>query len=287
MGSRARRVGGPLLLVLALGCGTNSAAERVVLPPGASFAAVTDTLVAHGVVGNRLWFKLLARARGSDRAVRAGVYDFAPDALGVEGARHPRGGRGSGDPVHGARGAHHPGGRRARAGEAGDPGGIGARRRPRQRRGLDHPRLSRAVVRGVPAAGDILAAPRNDGARAGPSDGGRVSRGVEARVGRASRGTGVEPCPAGDVRLDRRGRGAGRRRARDDRGRVPQQAEDRHGAAGRSHGACTRCFSQPGSGGPGSTPRTTSSARPTTPTCIRVCRRARSTRPASGVSRRR
>ena len=78
MGSRARRVGGPLLLVLALGCGTNSAAERVVLPPGASFAAVTDTLVAHGVVGNRLWFKLLARARGSDRAVRAGVYDFAP-----------------------------------------------------------------------------------------------------------------------------------------------------------------------------------------------------------------
>ncbi len=78
MGSRARRVGGSLLLVLALGCGTNAGAERVVLPPGASFAAVTDTLIAHGVVGNRLWFKLLARARRSDRAVRAGVYDFAP-----------------------------------------------------------------------------------------------------------------------------------------------------------------------------------------------------------------
>ena len=78
MGSRVRRAGGTVLLLLALGCGTNSAAERVVLPPGTSFAAVTDTLIAHGVVGNRLWFKLVARLRGSDRSVRAGVYDFAP-----------------------------------------------------------------------------------------------------------------------------------------------------------------------------------------------------------------
>ncbi len=69
----------PLLLLLALlACGSNSAAERVTLPPGASFSAVTDTLAAHGVVGNRLWFKLIARARGADRSVRAGVYRFAP-----------------------------------------------------------------------------------------------------------------------------------------------------------------------------------------------------------------
>jgi UPF0755 protein len=68
-----------LLGTLALSaCGTNSSAERVTLPPGASFSAVTDTLAAHGVVGSRFWFKLIARVRGADRSVRAGVYQFAP-----------------------------------------------------------------------------------------------------------------------------------------------------------------------------------------------------------------
>ena len=38
----------------------------------------TDSLVAHGVVTNRFWFKLLARIRGTDRSVRAGAYEFAP-----------------------------------------------------------------------------------------------------------------------------------------------------------------------------------------------------------------
>ena len=70
-----------LLCILALSlsaCGSNPAAERVTLPPGASFSAVTDTLAAHGVVSSRFWFKLLARVRGADRSVRAGVYEFAP-----------------------------------------------------------------------------------------------------------------------------------------------------------------------------------------------------------------
>ncbi len=39
---------------------------------------MTDSLVAHGVVSNRVVFKLLARIRGVDRAVQAGVYEFAP-----------------------------------------------------------------------------------------------------------------------------------------------------------------------------------------------------------------
>ena len=74
-----RRFPIPLLLGLALSaCGSNSTAERVTLPPGATFSAVTDTLAAHGVVGSPLWFKLMARARGADRSVRAGVYEFAP-----------------------------------------------------------------------------------------------------------------------------------------------------------------------------------------------------------------
>jgi UPF0755 protein len=58
--------------------GSNTATERVRLPPGASFAAVTDSLTAHGVVANRLAFKLLARVRGVDRTVQAGIYEFAP-----------------------------------------------------------------------------------------------------------------------------------------------------------------------------------------------------------------
>ncbi len=50
--------------------------ERVVIPVGASFAQITDTLVAHGVVTHPTWFKLLARVRGIDRSVQAGVYEF-------------------------------------------------------------------------------------------------------------------------------------------------------------------------------------------------------------------
>lgn len=59
-------------------CGTNTAPERVTLPPGAAFSAVADTLRAHGVIGNRRLFKLLARIRGVDRSVQAGVYEFPP-----------------------------------------------------------------------------------------------------------------------------------------------------------------------------------------------------------------
>jgi UPF0755 protein len=77
VGSRAG--GRDLLLALLLvGCGSNTSAERVTVPQGTSFTAVTDSLVAHGVVSSRLWFKLLARVRGADRSVRAGVYQFQP-----------------------------------------------------------------------------------------------------------------------------------------------------------------------------------------------------------------
>lgn len=75
---RSRRGRALLLALLLLGCGTNASPERVTVPPGTSFSAVADTLAAHGVVSNRAWFKLLARVRGADRSVRAGVYEFAP-----------------------------------------------------------------------------------------------------------------------------------------------------------------------------------------------------------------
>jgi UPF0755 protein len=57
-------------------CSTSQKTARVILPPGASFGAVTDSLASHGVVTNKRWFKLLARVRGVDRSVHAGVYEF-------------------------------------------------------------------------------------------------------------------------------------------------------------------------------------------------------------------
>ena len=67
-----------VLVSLTACSGANSDTERVTLPPGTPFGAVTDSLAAHGVVPNRLVFKILARVRGVDRAVQAGIYEFAP-----------------------------------------------------------------------------------------------------------------------------------------------------------------------------------------------------------------
>ena len=70
---------GPCLLTLLAACGgRNTATERVTLPPGTSFPALTDSLTAHGVIGSPRWFRLLARVRGVDRSVQAGVYEFGP-----------------------------------------------------------------------------------------------------------------------------------------------------------------------------------------------------------------
>jgi UPF0755 protein len=66
-----------LFTLSVLSCGGSSVqAARVILPSGASFSAVTDSLKAHGVIQNPRWFKLLARVRGVDRSVHAGVYEF-------------------------------------------------------------------------------------------------------------------------------------------------------------------------------------------------------------------
>lgn len=59
-----------------LSCHISEKAARVNLPPGASFAAVTDSLKAHGVIRSPFWFKLMARVRGVERSVHAGMYEF-------------------------------------------------------------------------------------------------------------------------------------------------------------------------------------------------------------------
>jgi peptidoglycan lytic transglycosylase G len=57
-------------------CGSSAQTARVILPQGASFGAVTDSLKAHGVISNPRRFKLLARLRRVERSVHAGVYEF-------------------------------------------------------------------------------------------------------------------------------------------------------------------------------------------------------------------
>ena len=65
-----------LSLLAVLSCGASQKPARVILPAGASFSAVTDSLKARGVISDSRTFKLLARLRGIDRSVHAGVYEF-------------------------------------------------------------------------------------------------------------------------------------------------------------------------------------------------------------------
>ncbi len=74
-----------LLVALLLGCAPpNQTGElvRVTIPPGSNFNAVTDSVAARGLIQSRLWFRLLARVRGADRVVKAGIYDL-PAAAGA------------------------------------------------------------------------------------------------------------------------------------------------------------------------------------------------------------
>jgi len=69
----------PLSLILVAGCTGHPdapAADEITfhVPPGASFAQVTDTLEARGLVGAPTLFRAFARIRGHDRSVRAGQY---------------------------------------------------------------------------------------------------------------------------------------------------------------------------------------------------------------------
>lgn len=75
--SRAlRRLAAAGLLSAACGPAPGGPTERVYLPEGISFNAVTDSLMAHGIVRNRPWFRLVARLGKYDRKVRSGLYEF-------------------------------------------------------------------------------------------------------------------------------------------------------------------------------------------------------------------
>jgi UPF0755 protein len=87
-------VRGCCVLLVAGGCtprGTGT--ERVTVPPQATFRTVTDTLAARGLIANRLIFRLVARFKGLDRSVQAGVYDLPRGAPMTELLRRLASGR--------------------------------------------------------------------------------------------------------------------------------------------------------------------------------------------------
>jgi UPF0755 protein len=51
---------------------------RVVIPRGASFGAVADSLAGKGVIGSATGLRLWAKFRGRDRAIKPGTYEFRP-----------------------------------------------------------------------------------------------------------------------------------------------------------------------------------------------------------------
>lgn len=55
-----------------------AAASEIVIARGATFAEVARQLVSAGVIANVLTFRVVARLRGEEVAVRAGEYRFAP-----------------------------------------------------------------------------------------------------------------------------------------------------------------------------------------------------------------
>lgn len=68
-----------MALLLAAACGgpvPGSPIERVTIPPGATFGQARDSLVARGIIAHPRWFTLVARVRGLDRHIKAGVYEF-------------------------------------------------------------------------------------------------------------------------------------------------------------------------------------------------------------------
>lgn len=55
-----------------------AAAVQLVVDQGSTFAQIADQLAVNGVISNVTTFRILARLRGEESAVRAGEYRFAP-----------------------------------------------------------------------------------------------------------------------------------------------------------------------------------------------------------------
>ncbi|HKJ03377.1 MAG TPA: endolytic transglycosylase MltG [Longimicrobiales bacterium] len=79
--SAGRLLASAALALATLGCGSPRGEPlELVVPAGASFSTVTDSLVARGVVSTPRLFRLYARLRGDDRQVKSGRYALTPGA---------------------------------------------------------------------------------------------------------------------------------------------------------------------------------------------------------------
>ena len=65
-------------LLLASACGGEPTGDpvRITVPPGSSFGAAADSLERAGIVGSSRFFRLYAKVKGQDRALKAGTYDL-------------------------------------------------------------------------------------------------------------------------------------------------------------------------------------------------------------------
>jgi len=70
--------GGLFWYVVAADRSHPQASEQVVVQRGTTFDEIASQLAAGGVIGNTLTFRILARLRDEDAAVRAGEYRFGP-----------------------------------------------------------------------------------------------------------------------------------------------------------------------------------------------------------------
>lgn len=63
---------------LVAGCGAAADApkERVTIPPRATMRVVAESLSAHGVISSKRWLRVVARAGGYARRLRAGTYEL-------------------------------------------------------------------------------------------------------------------------------------------------------------------------------------------------------------------
>jgi UPF0755 protein len=70
-----------VVILLAVACSDPAGdSERLVIPEGASVAAVADTLAAHEIIGWPRLFKLYVRLKGAGGDIKAGTYDLPQGA---------------------------------------------------------------------------------------------------------------------------------------------------------------------------------------------------------------
>jgi len=67
--------------------------ERFAVPQGAVLSQVEDSLAAHGLLGWRPWFRIVARVGKFERQLKPGIYEIAPGSSALAILREIRDGR--------------------------------------------------------------------------------------------------------------------------------------------------------------------------------------------------